>query len=155
MNLMTYFFLNFFLYLFLWRYSPVYYNSNFQFHFFQTILLGIIIIGLSIGLSLVLRKILKHKITVNIEDLVTLASMGKKICPNCGTEFESIPKFCYKCIKSFGQFSHLISRFSPELSGKVTLFNIFKTDQDITNRSCNVVSDIKGNQDTKQHRKPV
>jgi hypothetical protein len=82
---------------FLWRYSPIYFNSNFQFHFFQTILLGIVIIGLSIGLSLASVKILKYKTTTHKEDLTSLINMSKIKCPNCGTEFESIPKFCYKC----------------------------------------------------------
>lgn len=97
MNLMTFFFPNFFLYIFLSRYSPEYFNSNFQFHFLHTILLGIVIVGLSIVLSLLLRKIKKLKIETQIEDLHAIASTSKTICPNCGTEFESIPKFCYNC----------------------------------------------------------
>jgi len=97
MNLITFFFPNFFLYVFLSRYSPEYFNSNFQFHFLHTILLGVVIVGLSIGLSLLLRKIKRLKIETQIEDLHAIASTSKIMCPNCGTEFESIPKFCYNC----------------------------------------------------------
>ncbi|MFX1304625.1 MAG: hypothetical protein ACFFBV_09850 [Promethearchaeota archaeon] len=97
MNLMTFFFPNFFLYIFLSKHSPEYFNSNFQFHFLHTILLGIIIVGISIGLSLILRKIKRLKIDTQIENLHAIASTSKTVCPNCGTEFESIPKFCYNC----------------------------------------------------------
>lgn len=97
MNLMTFFFPNFFLYIFLSKHSPKYFNSNFQFHFLHTILLGIIIVGISIGLSLILRKIKRLKIDTQIENLHAIASTSKTVCPNCGTEFESIPKFCYNC----------------------------------------------------------
>ncbi|MFX1347999.1 MAG: hypothetical protein ACFE92_04960, partial [Promethearchaeota archaeon] len=97
MNLMTFFFPNFFLYVFLWKYSPDYFNLNFQFHLLHTILLGLVIIGISIGLSLLIKKITKKEVITQIEDLSILASEGKKVCPNCGTEFESVPKFCYKC----------------------------------------------------------
>jgi hypothetical protein len=97
MNLVTFFFLNFFLYVFLSRYSPEYFNSNFQFHFLHTILLGIVIIGVSILLALLLKKIKKLKIETQIEDLYAIAGESKIKCPTCGTEFESIPKFCYKC----------------------------------------------------------
>ncbi|MFX1305785.1 MAG: hypothetical protein ACFFDG_03010 [Promethearchaeota archaeon] len=97
MNLMTYFFINFFTYTFLYHYSNDYFDAYFLFHFLQTLLLGIVIVGLSIGLSLILKKITKVKVETQIEDLSILASRAKVRCPNCGTEFESIPKFCYKC----------------------------------------------------------
>jgi len=97
MNLITFFFPNFFLYIFLWRYSRGYFDSHFFFHFIHTILLGIVIICLSIGLSLVIKKILKSKIRVQIEDLYSIANESKIICPKCGTEFNSLPKFCYNC----------------------------------------------------------
>jgi len=97
MNLLTFFFPNFFLYVFLSRYSPEYFNSNFQFHFLHTILLGIVIVGISILLSLLLKKIKKLKIELQIEDLHAIASRSKSLCPYCGTKFESIPKFCYVC----------------------------------------------------------
>ena len=97
MNLVTFFFPNFFFYVFLSRYSPEYFNSKFQFHFSHTILLCIVIVAISIGISLILRKIKKFKSETPIEDLHAIASKSKIICPNCGTEFDSTPKFCYKC----------------------------------------------------------
>jgi len=63
----------------------------------HTILLGIVIICLSIGLSLVLKKILKSKIKIQIEDLNSIANESKITCPKCGTEFNSLPEFCYNC----------------------------------------------------------
>ena len=97
MNLITFFLPNFFLYIFLWRYSQGYFNSHFHFHLIHTILLGIVNICLSIGLSLVIKKILKSKIRVQLEDLHSIANESKIICPKCGTEFNSLPKFCYNC----------------------------------------------------------
>jgi len=61
MNLITFFFPNFFLYVFLSRYSKEYFNSHFTYHILHTILLGIIIIALSIGISLFLKKVRKVK----------------------------------------------------------------------------------------------
>jgi hypothetical protein len=97
MNLITFFFLNFFVYIFLSRYSEGYFNSYFQFHIWHTILLGIVIIGLSIGLSLGLNKILKYTKRDHIDAIDFLAKEGQVTCPNCGIKFESIPKYCYKC----------------------------------------------------------
>ncbi|MFX1308143.1 MAG: hypothetical protein ACFE9M_04055 [Promethearchaeota archaeon] len=97
MNLITFFFPNFFLYVFLSRYSPVYFNSHFPFHFIHTILLGIVIISLSIGLSLAKKKILRYKVRAQIEDLQFIANQNKLVCPNCGANFSSLPKFCYRC----------------------------------------------------------
>ena len=97
MNLTTFFFPNFFLYVFLWRYSRDYFDSNFQFHFLHTILLGIVLVGISIGFSLILNKVIQFKTEIQMEDLSTIASTSKVVCPNCGIEFESIPKFCYNC----------------------------------------------------------
>ena len=97
MNLITFFFPNFFLYVFLSRYSPIYFDSHFPFHFMHTILLGIVIVGLSIGLSLVKKKILKFKFIAKIEDLQIIANQSKISCPKCGIKFSSLPKFCYNC----------------------------------------------------------
>jgi hypothetical protein len=97
MNLLTFCFPNFFLYVFLSRYSPDYFNSHFLFHFINTILLGVVIIFLSIGLSFIIKKILDSKTGQRIEDLEDIASLSKITCPKCGVEFESIPKYCYNC----------------------------------------------------------
>ncbi len=97
MNLLTLFFPSYFLYVFLRRHSRTYFDSKFHFLILQTIILGIVIVGFSIGLSLILKKFTKFKTEPQIEDLFIMASMNKIVCPNCGTEFDSTPKFCYNC----------------------------------------------------------
>ncbi len=97
MNLLTLFFPCFFLYVFLRRHSRIYFDSNFYFLILQTITLGIVIVGFSIGLSLILKKFIKVETEPQIEDLLIVASKNKIKCPNCGTEFNSTPKFCYNC----------------------------------------------------------
>lgn len=97
MNLLTLFFPNFFLYVFLSRYSHSYFNSFFIFHLINTILLGFVLIILSIGLSFIIKKILKSKVDQRKEDLQDIIKAGRLICPKCGVEFESIPKICYNC----------------------------------------------------------
>lgn len=99
MNITTFFFPNFFFYVFLARYSPVYSDANFSILFGQTLLLGVFLVIYSIGLSLLLKKIIKPKEEIRIEDLEPIAKANRSKCPHCGTEFESIPKFCYKCSK--------------------------------------------------------
>jgi hypothetical protein len=97
MNLLTFFFPNFFLYVFLSQYSSAYFSSYFLFHFGHTILLGIVIIIISISFSLFIKKILKSRSEQNRGDLEDIVGAGKIICPKCGVEFDSIPKFCYNC----------------------------------------------------------
>ncbi len=97
MNLISFFFPNFFFYVFLSRYSPNYFNENLGQFLFRTIILGIILITYSIGFSLVLSYI--QKITRK-EDSFELQEIEKKVvfdCPKCGTHFESRPEFCYNC----------------------------------------------------------
>lgn len=97
MNLLTLFFPSFFLYVFLREHSRTYFDSKFLFLILQTIILGIIIATFSIGLSLILKKFTNFKTEPQMEDLLIIAGMNKVVCPNCGTEFDSTPKFCYKC----------------------------------------------------------
>ncbi|MFX1570323.1 MAG: hypothetical protein ACFFCV_18335 [Promethearchaeota archaeon] len=97
MNLITFFFPNFFLYIFLWRYSEEYFDINFQFHILQTILLGIAIVIFSIVISIILKRITIDKIGTQTDDVSTIAGKIKSICPKCGTKFDSIPRYCYKC----------------------------------------------------------
>lgn len=99
LNLTTFFFLNFFFYLFLYRYSPNYFNSYFQILFTRTIILGIFIILFSIGLSLLLNKTIRHKDVLQFEDLKKIVQKSIIKCPHCGTEFNSIPQYCYNCLK--------------------------------------------------------
>jgi len=99
LNLTTFFILNFFFYVFLQRYSPNYFNSNFQILITQTIILGIFIGLFSIGLSIILIKITKLIGKNHFEDLKLIEAKNKTICPNCGTQFNSIPQYCYNCLK--------------------------------------------------------
>lgn len=103
-NLLTFFVLNFFVYVFLFvprqnqdmRVTSGFFNSNFIPLIWNTILLGSAIIIFSICLSILLNKIIssrRDKKAIN-------ESFDNKpliICPNCGTEFDSIPLYCYNC----------------------------------------------------------
>lgn len=97
MNIMTFFFPNFFTYIFLYRYSKDYFNSKFSFHLLHSILLILLIVMVSIGISLTLKKITKVKIEEQIEDLHVITSNINSKCPNCGTEFNSTPLYCWHC----------------------------------------------------------
>ncbi|MFX0029690.1 MAG: hypothetical protein ACFE8B_10810 [Candidatus Hermodarchaeota archaeon] len=97
MNLMTFFFPNFFVFAFLFNISRNYFNSNFLDHFLRSLLLGILIFVISIGLSLILRKFTKPKSEEQIESLNLIVSKIKTKCPECGTEFNSTPIYCYNC----------------------------------------------------------
>jgi len=97
MNIMTFFFPNFFAYTFLYQHSVDYFNSNFLFHLLQTVLIGLIITIISLIISLSLKKIRKVNIDAQLEDLQIVANSIKSKCSNCGTEFDSIPTFCYNC----------------------------------------------------------
>ncbi len=97
MNLYTFFFPNFFFYVFLYRYSPNYFHAHFSTLITQTIILGILIVVFSIGISYILNKTIRHKSKAQFEDFKKIVEKIKYKCPNCGTEFNSIPKFCYTC----------------------------------------------------------
>ncbi len=97
MNLLAFFFFNFFLYVFLSRYHSEYFKSNFQFHFVNTILLGIFIVGISITLSIILKKITENRRKPQSADLEAIARSISTKCPKCGIEFDSRPKICYNC----------------------------------------------------------
>ena len=99
LNLTTFFFPNFFFYVFIYRYSPNYFNSNFQTLITQTIILGLFIVSLSFGLTFLLKRIRKPEYEVQAEDLKLIQQKNRIACPHCGTEFESIPKYCYNCSK--------------------------------------------------------
>ena len=97
MNLMTFFFPNFFVYTFLYQHSVNYFNSNFLFHLLQTILIGLVVTLISLIISLSLKKIRKVNIGAQLEDMQIVANSIKSKCSNCGTEFDSTPTFCYNC----------------------------------------------------------
>jgi hypothetical protein len=97
MNLITFFFPNFFFYVFLFNYYTPYFNVYFLGLFLKTLVLGMTIILFSICLSLILKKIFNYRIEKRTIDIGEIASSGKLICPKCGVVFESIPKVCYNC----------------------------------------------------------
>jgi hypothetical protein len=96
-NLLIFFLPNFFFYIFLSRYSPVYFNLEFPNLIIKSIVLCIIIISISIGLSFLLNILSKKDLTITKEDLDAIQKETTMICPTCGTQFKSIPKYCYKC----------------------------------------------------------
>lgn len=96
-NIITYFFPNFFVYTFLYRYSRSYFNSNFLFHLLHSILLGAAIVSVTLFISVLLKKIKKVKPQAQIEDLQIVTHQIRQKCPNCGTEFNSNPTYCYNC----------------------------------------------------------
>jgi hypothetical protein len=96
-NLLIFFLPNFFFYIFLSRYSPVYFNLEFPNLIIKSIVLCIIIISISIGLSFLLNISSKKDLTITKEDLDAIQKETTMICPTCGTQFKSIPKYCYKC----------------------------------------------------------
>ncbi|MHA1659783.1 MAG: hypothetical protein ACTSUT_11780 [Promethearchaeota archaeon] len=98
-NLTTFFFPNFFFYLFASRYSPIYFNSYFLTLFSRTVILSVFIATVSIGLSFILMKIRKSKSKTHEKDLKLIASNSRITCPYCKTEFGSIPKYCFNCLK--------------------------------------------------------
>ncbi|MCK4686790.1 MAG: zinc ribbon domain-containing protein [Candidatus Lokiarchaeota archaeon] len=96
-NLTTFFFPNFFFYVFLRNHYRLYFNANFLNLFIKTIILGIFIVSLSIVIALTLQAIIKPNAEGQYKDLQIIASKCKSKCPKCGTEFKSIPQFCYNC----------------------------------------------------------
>ncbi|MFX0186508.1 MAG: hypothetical protein ACFE8A_02105 [Candidatus Hodarchaeota archaeon] len=99
MNLTTFFFPNFFFYVFLYRHSPNYFYSHFQTLFTQTFFLGLFIVLFSLGLTFILKKIKIPSDITKFEDLKLIIQENKIKCPFCGIEYNSIPKYCYNCSK--------------------------------------------------------
>jgi len=97
MNLTTFFFPNFFFYVFYWRYSEMNFTALFPKLIIKTILLGLTIIIGSIMLSLLLKFITSIRKSTRIENLELIESFNRTECPKCGTQFNSIPKYCFNC----------------------------------------------------------
>ena len=97
MNLITFFFPNFFFYVFYWRYSETYFNALFPVLIIKTITLGLTIAIVSILLSIFLKFIMSFRIGTKTVNLEQIESLNKIQCPKCGTEFNSIPKYCFNC----------------------------------------------------------
>jgi len=97
MNLTTFFFPNFFFYVFYWRYSEIYFSTLFPIFIIKTIILGLIIAIESIALSLILKFIKNLRKNTKTDNLEQIESLNRSECPNCGTQFNSIPKYCFNC----------------------------------------------------------
>ncbi len=97
MNLLTFFFPNFFFYVFYYRYSETDFTALFPSLIIKTIILGITIVIISIGLSLVLKIIESFRKKTKEENLKQIELQSKITCQNCGTQFNSVPKYCYNC----------------------------------------------------------
>lgn len=99
LNLLTFFLYNFFFYVFLERYSPDFYYAKVGELLIQTVILGIYLFILSLGVGTALERWgqeNKKDIQANLEKLI---EENKSICPHCGTKFESTPEYCYNCSK--------------------------------------------------------
>ena len=94
MNLTTFFFPNFFFYVFYWRYSITSFNSIFPTFLIETIALAIILVVISIVLSLFLKLINNEE---KKENITNIELENRSECPQCGAKFESKPKYCYNC----------------------------------------------------------
>jgi len=97
MNLLAFFFPNFFFYVFYYRYSETYFNALFPSLITKTIILGITIVIISLGLSLILKFFRRFGKETKEENLKQIKLQNKITCQNCGTEFNSVPKYCYNC----------------------------------------------------------
>jgi hypothetical protein len=97
MNLTTFFFPNFFFYVFYWRYSETDFTAVFPTFIIQSILLGMTIAFTSIALSLILKFIKSSITNSNVEILEQIEQLNTIECPKCGTKFDSIPKYCFNC----------------------------------------------------------
>jgi len=63
----------------------------------KSIILCITIVAVSIGLSLVITKLFKKDVSLTEEDFKVIQKETTITCPICGTQFKSIPKYCYNC----------------------------------------------------------
>ena len=90
MNLTTFFFPNFFFYVFYWRYSETYFSALFSTFIIRTIILGLTIVTISIVLSLFLKFIISFRTNTKTDNLEQIESLNRVQCPKCGTQFDSI-----------------------------------------------------------------
>jgi hypothetical protein len=111
MNLTTFFFPNFFFYVFYWRYSETKFNALFPTFIIRTILLGITIVVISIVLSLAIKFASRIRASTKTENLEQIESLNRIECPKCGSQIDSIPKYCFNC-------NHLLTKESGENLGK-------------------------------------
>ncbi|MBY9017533.1 MAG: zinc ribbon domain-containing protein [Candidatus Lokiarchaeota archaeon] len=96
-NLSTFFFLNFFFYVFLFNNDKDVFDIHFPTLITNTLLLGFTIVVVSVGLSIVLKYLKKPWEMKKQEKFSQDNGKSLMVCPQCGTEFQSIPMFCYNC----------------------------------------------------------
>jgi hypothetical protein len=97
MNLISFFVPNFFFYVFLSRYSPLYFNEMFGQLLLRTIILTIVLTIYSIVFSLIVNYIWKAFKKSGTVEILEIDKKVISICPKCGTKFDSKPLYCYKC----------------------------------------------------------
>jgi hypothetical protein len=82
---------------FYWRYSEIFFNAQFPTFITNTITLSLIIVIESIIVSLLLKIIKKFRENSEPINLEQIETLNRTECPKCGTQFNSIPKYCYNC----------------------------------------------------------
>ncbi|MBD3195824.1 MAG: hypothetical protein GF317_12255 [Candidatus Lokiarchaeota archaeon] len=98
-NIKAFFFPNFFFYIFLGRYSFDYFDIYFWNLFSKTIIIFTVILILSILIPLIGKKIKLTKGETGMKIIEEVYEKNKSKCPYCGTDFDSIPLYCYNCSK--------------------------------------------------------
>jgi hypothetical protein len=96
-NIKFIFFVNFFFYIFTYKYLPNYFNEYFWDLFLRTLILSSILIFITLITTYLFQKIKKRWKSVRTHDLQKIAQKIRSKCPNCGTEFNSQPVYCYNC----------------------------------------------------------
>ncbi len=96
--LTLFFLLNFFFYVFLSRYSPLYYSAHSQELITKTIFLGLYVSVVSACLPLLSKRFFKSK-GEQIKDIQKVNFKDTYYCPHCNTEFKSLPLYCYNCLE--------------------------------------------------------
>ncbi|MFX1273838.1 MAG: hypothetical protein ACFFAT_02240 [Promethearchaeota archaeon] len=69
-----------------------------QFLLLKSISLGLIIVMVSLCATFILKKIVKSEKTLIYKDLEQEKFISWHKCNKCGTEFSSLPKYCYNCL---------------------------------------------------------
>lgn len=99
-NFLTFFVLNFFVYVFLFsgdmRVTSDFFSSNFAPLIWNSIILGSVILIYSFLISLLLKKLKSSQLEKKTSELL-LDDTPLMVCPKCGAKFDSIPLFCFKC----------------------------------------------------------
>ena len=78
------------------RVTSDFFTVNFIPLIVNSILLGLTITLYSIFLSILLNKIKSARLEKKVSEKV-IDENPLIICPKCGTEFDSIPLYCYNC----------------------------------------------------------